>query len=437
MPTPGAKSPAPVAILGAGLTGLAAADTLARAGIKHRLFEKLGHVGGHAVTTEEGGYRFDRTGHALHLRDPEIRAAVDSWLGSELLTVQRRSGIWSHGVYTRYPFQANTFNLPAAVAYECVLGFIEAHFNRSSVEPADFEQFCLQQFGPGFSRHFMLPYNCRMWGVHPREITTAWCQRFVPRPALEDVVAGALGLPDRRLGYNATFLYPRRGIGQLAEAMTKGLPSIELCCAPRSIEYRARRLHFDAGVVDYRVLISSLPLPTLVELLDDPPPEVRSAARALRCTHLYYLDLALHEPSRQPYHWVYVPEERYPFYRVGCYSHFSAEMAPPGKASLYVELVDREEPNLQQLLPRVLSSLEQMELIGGPGSVAFVRVRRLAPAYVVYDHAYAHALSAILPFLEASHIISTGRYGGWDYSSMEDALIYGRDAARRAEQLLA
>ena len=34
--------------------------------------------------------------------------------------------IWSHGVYTRYPFQANMHGLPPQVAYDCLMGFLEA-----------------------------------------------------------------------------------------------------------------------------------------------------------------------------------------------------------------------------------------------------------------------------------------------------------------------
>ena len=39
----------------------------------------------------------------------------------------------------------------------------------------------------------MIPYNTKLWGVHPREITSEWCSRFVPLPKLEDVVKGAVG----------------------------------------------------------------------------------------------------------------------------------------------------------------------------------------------------------------------------------------------------
>src|SRR3954469_10445318 len=99
----------PVAVLGGGLTGLSASLFLGRAGVAHRLFEREAVAGGHAVTVFEQGFRFDRTGHLLHLRDPEMQALASELLPREQYRkLQRRSAVFSHGVYTRYPFQANT-----------------------------------------------------------------------------------------------------------------------------------------------------------------------------------------------------------------------------------------------------------------------------------------------------------------------------------------
>lgn len=426
----------PIAILGAGLTGMNAALSLAALRVPYRLFERLAVPGGHAVTVVEDGYRFDRTGHLLHLRDPQIEAQVLEWLDGEYEVVQRRSVIWSNGVYTRYPFQANTFGLPPDVAFECVHDFVQAHFAPHKPEPANFEEFCLIHFGAGISRHFMLPYNSRLWGVHPREITSAWCQRFVPIPKLEDVIAGAVGKNDRELGYNTRFVYPRLGIGELPKAMHARLPSIELGRAPQRIDLGSRRLVFNDEAVGFDALISTIPLPSLIRLLDPVPSAVRAAAERLRCTHLYYLDVALERPSGTDHHWVYVPEAKYPFYRVGCYSHFSARMAPPGKANLYVELADRSPPDLDTLLPRVAEGLAEMGIIGGAADIAFARVRKIDHAYVIFDHAYFDALAEIRPFLEAQRVVSAGRYGAWNYSSMEDALVFGREAADKARALL-
>jgi len=246
----------------------------------------------------------------------------------------------------------------------------------------------------------------------------------------EDVVAGAVGLNDRELGYNASFVYPRRGIGELTAALAAAAGEIELGRAPVRIDAERRVIELPGEEIRYERLISTAPLDRLGGLLTDAPAPAREAFGRLRCAGLYYLDIALKRPLLQDLHWVYVPEARFPFYRVGCYSNFSPEGAPPGGASLYVELADRRAPALESLVPEVLRGLAEMRLIEGPEAVHFLRLRHLSHAYVIFDHHYFAALEALRPYLASRGIVSTGRYGGWNYSSMEDALLYGRDAAR-------
>ncbi|HKY39711.1 MAG TPA: FAD-dependent oxidoreductase [Polyangiaceae bacterium] len=426
----------PVAVLGAGLTGLSASLELSRQGARHRLFEREKLAGGHAVTIEEQGFRFDRTGHLLHLRDPRMQALAEDLLRPEQYRrLQRRSAVFSHGVYTRYPFQANTFGLPPEVALECLSGFLEAHFARDKPEPKSFEEYCKLHFGRGISRHFMLPYNSRLWGVAPSEITSEWCQRFVPLPRLEDVLRGAIGAQPPELGYNTSFLYPELGMGMFSAALSARTP-VELGRAPRSIDLPGRRLGFDDESVAFDVLVSSIPLPVLLRLLEPLPAEVARAAGKLRSTHLHYLDLGLSVPNPNPYHWIYVPEEKYPFYRVGCYTHFSEKLGPPGKSSLYVELTDRRAPNADRVLAEVVTGLRELGLLKSAQDIELCRLRTIEHAYVIYDHEHRSALDVIEPFLLAQRVISTGRYGGWNYSSMEDALLMGQSAAQHALRLL-
>lgn len=425
-----------VAVLGGGLTGLSASLRLAEAGIRQRAFEREAVAGGQAVTIEEHGFRFDRTGHLLHLRDPALqRLVLDLLPATSWRKIARRSAVFSHGVYTRYPFQANTFGLPPEVAYECVKGFIEAHFAPETPAPRDFEAYCRRHFGNGISEHFMLPYNARLWGVAPREITSEWCERFVPRPRLEDVLRGALGAPSPELGYNTSFWYPELGIGTFSAALAARTP-IELGRAPRRIDLDARCLELDDERVPFDVLLSTIPLPALLRLLSRVPEEVRRAAERLRCTHLYYFDLGLRRELDNPYHWIYVPEARFPFYRVGQYTRFSEKLAPPGKSSLYVELVERRAQPPEQALERVVEGLLELKLLRSPRDIELYHLRRIDHAYVIYDHHYRAALDVIEPFLKAERILSTGRYGAWNYSSMEDALSMGQRAAETAVEWL-
>jgi protoporphyrinogen oxidase len=76
-----------------------------------------------------------------------------------------------------------------------------------------------------------------------------------------------------------------------------------------------------------------------------------------------------------------------------------------------------------------------MGIIDSAEAIEFARARRIDYAYVIFDHEYFAALDVIRPFLEAARIISSGRYGDWNYSAMEDAILFGKAAAERAIEL--
>jgi protoporphyrinogen oxidase len=415
------------------LTGLSAARHLHETKVDFLLLEQDAEPGGLARTTIDHGYRFDRTGHLLHLSDDAVRTEVLAALPEPPLLLERRSVVYSNGVVTPYPFQANTHGLPPEVAYECVMGFLEAR-GRSHQAPRNFEQFCLQNFGAGFSKHFMLPYNRRAWGVAPQDLGVEWAERFVPIPRVEDVIAGAVGL-SRPLGYNQTFLYPRHGIGELPAALGRNLPNVRSGERVVAVDAARRCVTVQRGdvpghdTVHYDAVITTLPLPQFARMLVEAPLPVVDAARRLRSTELYYLDLAVQAPCPRPVHWMYVPEERFPFHRVGCYSNFSAAMAPDGCSSLYAELVQRPPPPLAELLPAVLRGLVEVGMLRSPEDVEFARLRWLPHAYVVYDAEREEARRLLHEHLRRERILSAGRYGDWNYSSMQDALLFGRQAA--------
>ena len=426
-------------IIGAGLAGLTCALHLQR---DHVVLEAETYVGGKARTEYRDGFAFDVTGHWLHLRDEGIKALVFRLLGEDHFTrVSRLSRIWSHGVYTKYPFQANVYGLPPEVVKDCVMGAIEAERARpADVAPADepenFADWIRFYMGEGIARHFMVPYNAKLWGVRTDEITSRWCQRFVPKPALEDIVAGAVGCNEKAMGYNASFLYPKRGgISSLAGALADAVGREHIHLGQRvvtiDLDRRVARTH-DGHEIRFQHLVNSAPLPAFIDGLSDAPGVVKHARAKLRATDTPYFNVGIDGPLGQPDHWIYVPEERWPMYRVGSFSNALPAMAPDGCSSLYVELSDRDTPP-EQLRARVTEGLVAMGLIDDPERVLFMDARRVPGAYVVYDFDYHHSRETILDHLRARGVESVGRYGDWKYSSMEDAMIDGRAAAERIE----
>lgn len=417
-----------VIIAGGGLTGISTALHLRQPWL---LVEREARLGGLAVTEERDGFRFDTTGHWLHLRDPGIQKLVADVLSGQMVTVERKARIFSHGATTLYPFQANLYGLPPEVIKECLMGVIEAKTQAAASEPKNFQEYCLRHFGAGISRHFMIPYNERLWGVHPREITAAWCSRFVPLPNLEQVVAGAVGASSAQMGYNACFQYPRSGgIETLTRALVARINGGEVRTSATidEVDFRRREVVVAGQRMPYRALVSSLPLPELLARMTGLPPEIEAHASRLRCTTLRHLQVGTRTRPPADWHWIYVPESRYPCYRVGVYSNAVTSLAPEGGASLYVELADRGPVN-DATRRDVVQALVAMGALTSVDDVLFADEREIKYAYVVFDDHYYAAVSAIFPFLESHAIYSRGRYGGWTYNAMEDCLIAGRETA--------
>jgi protoporphyrinogen oxidase len=422
-----------VVILGGGLTGISTAFHLRRPWL---LVEKEARLGGHARTDETRGFHFDKTGHWLHLRDPYMKQLVAELLPDQLVPVARKARIFSHGVLTRYPFQGNLHGLPPEVVSECLIDFVRAHNDPRSSEPAkNFEDFCLKKFGAGISRHFMIPYNQKLWGVHPREITAEWCSRFVPIPKLDDVIKGAVGDVPPEIGYNVSFLYPKTGgIETLTRALVSRLAGGEVALSTpvERVNLGDRTINIGGDTISWRALVATIPLPELVARLVDAPKEIEEAARKLRCTPVRYLNVATKSSPNADFHWIYVPEEKFPFYRVGIYTNAVPAMAPPGRGSLYVELSDRGPmPRVDDIMPDVAQALAAAGAINSADDVLFAEIKELKYAYVVFDDNYYSCVDTLIKYFEANDVYPRGRYGSWIYNAMEDSILAGRDVATR------
>jgi protoporphyrinogen oxidase len=433
----------PVVILGAGLTGLSAAWHLRQ---PFMLVERAESVGGKARSHRRQGHTFDITGHWLHLRDARVQALVrELCADQEWVEVERRTSVHSHGARLEYPFQANLHGLPLEVVQECLVGFVEAReaAARGDAPAQTFEQYAVARFGRGIARHFFVPYNTKLWGMHPDQLTSSWVSRFVPVPDARQVIGGALGLRQEGLGYNASFTYPRAGgIDHLPTALRSAIDSriegepdgasVHTGSSAEEVDVVARRVKLSdrKDWVTYDSLISTIPLPELVARTPAAPEAVRAASRNLRSVRWRYLDLATSGAPATKDHWIYVPEERFPFFRVGVYSNVVEAMAPEGAGSLYVELTDRiGEPDIQG----IVEALVEIGAIGSVEDLRFCEVRDVEHAYVVFDDAHAAATKTVLDWYESQGVCSCGRYGAWTYNSMEDCILEGMRAARWAE----
>jgi protoporphyrinogen oxidase len=432
-------------VIGAGLTGLSAAYHLAQRGVLATVVEAGAEAGGAARTSRRDGFSFDLTGHLLHLARPESEALLAA-LGVRpaLRRHRRRAGVALAGAVTPYPIQINTYRLPRELRHDCVLGFVEARVREAAARgggrdadspgesPATFAEWVLERFGAGFARHFFFPYNRKLYRTEPAEMTTEWVGRYVPRPETADVIAGALGLYRGTVGYNATFLYPRRGgIRALADALAAAVPGVRLSAAVREVRLAAREVVLDGGeTLPWDALVSTMPLTRLVASTADATAEMRAAASRLTAVGVANLNLGVRGAAPRREHWLYVPEERFPFYRVGFPSNHG-EVAPRGCHAVSVEVSFPAGAAPGDLTDACLAGLEEIGLLRDRRDVVVAELAVLDPAYVVFNSARPSAVAALRDAFRDAGVQLSGRWAEWKYSTMEDALWDGAAVARR------
>ncbi|MFI0481134.1 protoporphyrinogen/coproporphyrinogen oxidase [Actinomadura sp. 9N215] len=431
----GGRPDEPVVVVGAGLAGLAAAMRLQ--GHPVLVVERDDAVGGKARSRERDGYTFDLTGHWLHLREPDLRDLVFGLLGEESLNrLARRATVWLDGRVITYPFQANINGLPLGARVRCLGSYLAARLRGGNGDPAQmrFEDFIVERFGRGMARHFFIPYYSKKFhGIALDELRTEWLKDYFPMPTTAQVIRGAFGR-DHRIGYNSRFLYPERGgIGVLPEAMLKACAGragfeLRLETSLEEIDLAGRRLRLSDSPRWRRwgAIISTMPLADLLDSVTVLPEEIRDARRALRSSAMRYADVALRAPSPIREHWVYTPGPEIPFYRMGVYTNAAPLMAPPGGASLWVEIAGQAGPVADS---EIIEALVRIGAVAAPEDVLFVDQHKVEHAYVVFDDAREKAIGTILPWLAGQGIHSCGRYGRWGYGSMGDAINDGFSAA--------
>ena len=329
----------PTIVIGAGPSGLSAAYHLDRPCL---LLEAADRVGGLCRSVDDGGFIFDQAGHIMFTNDPYIKAMYVTLLGDNVHWQAREAWIYTMtdggGVYTRYPFQASFYGLPVETVKDCLMGAIEAiHADgRAAATPRNFEEFIYRHWGAGIAKHFMVPYNTKLWAVPLSEMAYDWLGPRVPQPKLEDMIVGALQPQPKPMGPNAPFGYPLRGG---FEALMRGfLPLLEakrVEVRPRSrvtaVSPRRRTVTIDGREeVGYDRLVSSMPLPELIRAIGaEAPAAVRDAARRLRKVSVRCVNVGIDRAGVTDKHWIYYHQDTV-FHRIFVQSNASPVLPAAG-----------------------------------------------------------------------------------------------------------
>lgn len=461
-------------MIGAGPTGLSAAYHL---GSKALIIEQNSHVGGLCSSIKTKGFTFDYAGHIMFSENPYILQLYELLLGENLHWQERQAWIYSKNTYTRYPFQSSLYGLPPEVIKECLVGLIKAHFGTSlekeekidcdccadgsipsfpintistrngdlqeeqiakeNDKRSNFKEFIFQTWGDGIAKHFAIPYNEKLWGTPLERIETSWIEGRVPLPDLEEVICGAFTPSIKSLGPNARFGYPLQGGFQsLMDGfipLLKNPPKLESKVISISPKNRSIELQ-DRSKISYQWLVSTMPLPKLIEAIGEEAPEtVRSAAKELEHLSVRCINIGIKTANPTEKHWIYYPEPLTHFHRIFVQGNASPHCNPPGGLGLICEISYSDKKPLpcegQELEKRGLEECYKVGIIQPEDEIITVSSSDIPFAYVVYTHKRNEAVHLIRTWLKQYNILLAGRYSEWEYYNSDHAFLSGKRAA--------
>lgn len=428
-----------IAILGAGLTGLAIAHSLDKRGYNITLLEKEDVIGGLAKTIEFQGFRFDFGGHRLYFRNKESFQYIKGILnGNGLVYHKRKSSIFLKGRFLRYPphiLDFFSYNFSNIVKF--ALDSLYISKRRKSLALKDW---LVSRFGPTLHNEYFRDYTQKVWGLSTESMSADWAERRIGSLTkwhlIKDLFKKSYDVKENL----SIFYYPEGGIGRICEGLSKRLnhnSQIILGAEVEKINYKNKRLssiiyrnrkNGEERLLRFRHLISTIPLISLYKFLFSLDKiQEEDLNNRVRYRNLILVFFILNQDRVFNEHWIYFPQLDISFARISEPKNWSSQMACADKTSLCVELFCGYKDKMwneqdEEITEMVIDSLEKLNIISKK-KIDSHFILRVPFAYPLLYLGYQTALAPIFKCLyEFKNLNLAGRTGTHSYYDMEECL---------------
>src|SRR5690606_15436301 len=417
-------------VVGGGPSGLAVAYALQGNTL---VLEKEDTVGGLCRSITHSGGVFDIGGHSFHTPHPEVFELVQRLMGGALELQQRDARVYSHGTLIPYPFQKHFDQLPdSEVVQACEEGL--RNIDRDAPPPQNFEEYIIQKFGRGIAEHFMLPYNRKLWARDIRKISCEWTSERVAGPKGSVEHFDTNGGKRKPLQADTQVGYPRvGGFEQIYRSFVPHIPAIEFNRAVTSIDpVRRVASTADGSHYGYEFLVSTMPLPLLVRIVDGTPPEIQEAADKLEYMSLRVELLLTRRPLTTPIQRIYCAGAEVPAHKIAL-NHNSSDYlrAQPHHAVMAeVSLSPEKQVDVDRIGPEVTAFLCDIGVLDSPEDIVWTGHIDVKYAYPVYTHDRPALLREIKEWMARYDIYTLGRFGDWEYVNSDRCIAKGLELGR-------
>ena len=426
-----------ICIIGTGMAGFGAAHRFHEAGLKTVTFDKRTYHGGHTASHAFAeGFVFDEGPHISFTKDERLQKLFAESVGGEYQALTTNVNNYWRGHWIKHPAQNNLYGLPVDLLTAILKDFIEAN----SREPGpinNYQDWLFESYGETFARTFPMDYTVKYHTTTADNMATEWIGPRMYRPSLEEVLRGALAPSASQVHYIPHFRYPKQG--GFVRFLDKFVGETEIRCDHDLIRVDPKRkeLHFRNGRVEpYDHLVSSMPLPELIPIIDGAPREVLAAAARLACSELVVVNLGFNKPDITDATWTYFYDRDFFTTRLSTPHLQARNNVPPGCCSVQAECyfspkyrpLDRHPDDCIQ---PVIEDLKRCGLIADESEIIFRNTMHINYANVIFDLESGPATKIVHDYLDELGIRYCGRYGDWAYIWTDQSFISGEHAATK------
>lgn len=483
-----------VIIIGAGPAGLTAAYQLLKISNEYNItiLEESNDIGGISKTVKYKKYRMDIGGHRFFSKDDRVldywneimplqsevaydyketnrntRVSIDGLNPNKcdnvMLIRNRISRIFYSDHFFDYPISLKLEtlkNLGFITTIECGFSYIKAKIFKKKED--NLENFYINRFGKKLYSIFFEKYTEKLWGRHPRDISSDWGVQRVKGLSIwaiiKDMYFKMFHIKNRKVETSLIeeFYYPKFGPGHFWEIVADKIKlmggKIVFNSLVDEIKFNGNKIisvTANDNIYKGDIFISTMPIKDLINGLNGNKPLNKNILEI--ANNLPYRDfitvgclvdkLKIKNKTNiktlgniVPDCWIYIQDEKVKLLRIQIFNNWSPYLVENPKKEVWIgaEYTCEENDELWNMSNEDISNfvVNELETIGiiEKSSLKDYHVERIKKAYPAYFDSYKN-IDKIIKYLNGyDNLYCIGRNGQHRYNNMDHSIMTAFEA---------